>query len=375
MFLPVDAEFFRIVSFRPEVDVGGNLLVLHPNFAHGLLTYLQSYVPWRLWDWEGLKGWWCSRYIRFLNEKLGGLLWEWIYLTDFPASHSWIFSRVFFSTKLRIKLPGKEKIGDLDLKTWRLNLKKHWPQLKLIALSYVDDYAWLYYIVSMGGWDFLSPMFLKHISILRSFPEFRRVKCSHVLNKKPVNIPRPGGHPRDLENWWIGSRGVTNTSSSKLIRRSRLPKIQKRRSWKKLLKSRFQDNERVVPLPWAERVVSGERELTWITWGILEKVDLNSLWAPLFSTLCSPTKRNSRDQKASKIGWLSKVPTSTIERLDAACQPLLKVFFVSLQTKSCYYEKDTNKKTWLFKGAKAQLRHETSEDNELNRWGGVMVEV
>lgn len=50
MFLPVDAEFFRIVSFRPEVDVGGNLLVLHPNFAHGLLTYLQSYVPWRLWD-------------------------------------------------------------------------------------------------------------------------------------------------------------------------------------------------------------------------------------------------------------------------------------------------------------------------------------
>lgn len=28
MFLPVDAEFFRIVSFRPEVDVGGNLLSL-----------------------------------------------------------------------------------------------------------------------------------------------------------------------------------------------------------------------------------------------------------------------------------------------------------------------------------------------------------
>lgn len=49
MFLPVAAEFFRIVSFRPEVDVGGNLLVLHPNFAHGLLEYLQSYVPWILW--------------------------------------------------------------------------------------------------------------------------------------------------------------------------------------------------------------------------------------------------------------------------------------------------------------------------------------
>lgn len=50
MFLPVSAEFFRIISFRPEVDVGGNLLVLHPNFAHGLLEYLQSYVPWILWD-------------------------------------------------------------------------------------------------------------------------------------------------------------------------------------------------------------------------------------------------------------------------------------------------------------------------------------
>lgn len=80
--------------------------------------------------------------------------------------------------------------------------------------------------------------------------------------------------------------------------------------------------------------------------GGLEKVDLDSLWAPWFS----------RDQKTSKIGWLSKVPTSTIE--DWMLPASFEVFLCPCRQRAA---------TWLFKGAKAQLRHETSEDNELNR--------
>lgn len=45
ILLQVDPEFFRFFSFRPEVDVGGNLLAFHPEFADaGLWEYLQGFV-------------------------------------------------------------------------------------------------------------------------------------------------------------------------------------------------------------------------------------------------------------------------------------------------------------------------------------------
>ena len=91
-----------------------------------------------------------------------------------------------------------------------------------------------------------------------------------------------------------------------------------------------------------------------------------------FSTLCSPTKRNPRDQKTSKIGL--HVEGSKHQPLKDWMLPApFEGVFVSLQTKSCYYEKDTSKKTWLFKGAKAHKKHSPGietfgpENDELNR--------
>lgn len=43
--LRVAPEFFRFFSFRPEVDVGGNLLAIHPDYADvGLHNYLQTFA-------------------------------------------------------------------------------------------------------------------------------------------------------------------------------------------------------------------------------------------------------------------------------------------------------------------------------------------
>ena len=97
-----------------------------------------------------------------------------------------------------------------------------------------------------------------------------------------------------------------------------------------------------------------------------------------FRLLCSPTKEETEEiKKHSKIGWLSMVPTSTVERLDAA--NLLKCFCFLADKELLLYEKDTNKKTWL---KRCQSPKKTlpgietfgSEDNELNRYG-VMMEV
>ena len=59
ILLQVEPEFFRIFSFRPEVDVGGNLLSVHPDLVDpGLWQYLQSFVgsseaKWKLSDfWQ-----------------------------------------------------------------------------------------------------------------------------------------------------------------------------------------------------------------------------------------------------------------------------------------------------------------------------------
>ena len=56
MLLRVEAEFFRVYSFRPEVDVGGNLLALHPDYADGLQNYLQRFVS-------------CQRYAEQIDTK------------------------------------------------------------------------------------------------------------------------------------------------------------------------------------------------------------------------------------------------------------------------------------------------------------------
>lgn len=200
----------------------------------------------------------------------------------------------------------------------------------------------------MRGWDFFSPKFSRHISILRSFPEFRRVKCSHALNKKPVNIPRPWGHLRDLENWWTQPRCYQHQQFKAC---NECPAANDT-SNTSTLKRRSLDNERVVLClgPNGPFLDNGPYP-SWITWRILEKVDLNSLWAPWFSTLCSPTKRNPRDQKASKIGWLSKVPNINrwkIERLDAAPASFEGVFCFLADKELLLYEKTPTKRHMAF---------------------------
>jgi len=89
----------------------------------------------------------------------------------------------------------------------------------------------------------------------------------------------------------------------------------------------------------------------------------------LGSVVFDPVLTNKKKPKRSKNikNWVVVEGSKHQPLKDWMLPASFEVFFVSLQTKSCYYEKDTNKKTWLFKGAKAQSRHETSEDNELNR--------
>ena len=190
----------------------------------------------------------------------------------------------------------------------------------------------------MRGWDFFSPKFSRHISILRSFPEFRRVKCSHALNKKPVNIPRPWGHLRDLENWWTQPRCYQHQQFKACNERPAANDTSNTSS----LKRRSLDNERVVLClgPNGPFLDNGPYP-SWITWRILEKVDLNSLLASWFSTLCSQ-KETQEIKKHQKLGGCRNFQTSTVERLDAAPASFEGVF-VSLQTKSCYYMKRRKK--------------------------------
>ena len=281
----------------------------------------------------------------------------------------WIFpGRFFEKTKgLSFQVKKNRRSGFEDLKA---EFKEALATTELIGLSYVDDYTWLCYILSMRGWDFLSPMFLRHISILRSFPEFRRVKCSHLLNKKPVNIPRPGGHPRDLENWWMGSRGVTNTSSSKLIRRSRWPK----------------NPETEVLEEITEIIVSGQRTgrpsalgQTGRFWRTGIDVDyLRNLGEGgsqlLGFVVFDPVLTNKKKPKRSKNikNWVVVEGSKHQPLKDwMLCQPLLKCFCVLADKELLLYEKTPTKRHGFSKVPKPNrdMRHQkTTKTGEGGWW-------